>query len=174
MNLKKSWVKYLLRDITIQKIKLKYMPDRRKFIQQTALAGAAIAFSSQIKAFAPAKKDKIKIGMIGVGLRSHEHMGNFLQRDDVDIIAVADPQQRSITEALQVFKQYNRPEPVVYKKGNYDYKNLLKRDDVDAVMARAIAAGAKETSPAQSYDYGYRQGSIVDPLGHHWLIEMVI
>ena len=46
--------------------------------------------------------------------------------------------------------------------------------NVDAVMARAVAAGAKETSPAQSYDYGYRQGSVVDPFGHHWLIEMVI
>ena len=46
--------------------------------------------------------------------------------------------------------------------------------DVDAVMARAIAAGAKETSPAQSYDYGYRQGEVMDPLGHRWLIEMVI
>lgn len=46
--------------------------------------------------------------------------------------------------------------------------------DVDAVMARAIAAGAKETSPAQSYEYGYRQGEVMDPLGHRWLIEMVI
>jgi PhnB protein len=46
--------------------------------------------------------------------------------------------------------------------------------DVDKVMARAISAGAKETSPAQSYDYGYRQGSLMDPLGHHWLIEMII
>jgi PhnB protein len=46
--------------------------------------------------------------------------------------------------------------------------------DMDAVMARALAAGAKETSPAQSYDYGYRQGEVMDPLGHRWLIEMVI
>jgi PhnB protein len=46
--------------------------------------------------------------------------------------------------------------------------------DVDAVMARAVAAGARVTSPAQSYDYGFRQGTIVDPLGHEWLIEMVI
>ena len=35
--------------------------------------------------------------------------------------------------------------------------------DVDAVMARAVAAGATEISPAKSYDYGYRQGSIMDP-----------
>ncbi|MEO8111259.1 MAG: VOC family protein [Ginsengibacter sp.] len=50
----------------------------------------------------------------------------------------------------------------------------LMVDDVDSVMARAIAAGARETSPAQSYDYGYRQGEIMDPFGYRWLIEMVI
>ena len=46
--------------------------------------------------------------------------------------------------------------------------------DVDAVMARALAAGAREISPAKSHDYGYRQGLIMDPLGHQWLIEMVL
>ena len=46
--------------------------------------------------------------------------------------------------------------------------------DVDAVMTSAIAAGATVTSPAQSYDYGYRQGEIKDPFGHYWLIEMKI
>jgi PhnB protein len=47
-------------------------------------------------------------------------------------------------------------------------------DDVDAVMARAVAAGAREISPPKSYDYGYRQGLILDPLGHEWLIEKVL
>jgi PhnB protein len=46
--------------------------------------------------------------------------------------------------------------------------------DVDLIMTRAIAAGAKETSPAQDYDYGYRQGEIKDPFEHIWLIEMKI
>lgn len=46
--------------------------------------------------------------------------------------------------------------------------------DVDAVMKSAIAAGATEISPAQSYDYGYRQGDIRDPFGHCWMIEMKI
>src|SRR5450631_2258807 len=41
--------------------------------------------------------------------------------------------------------------------------------DMDAVMARAVAAGATITSPAQSYEYGYRQGEVMDPLGHRWL-----
>jgi len=46
--------------------------------------------------------------------------------------------------------------------------------DVDAVIAKAIAAGAKQTSPATSYDYGYRQGALLDPLGHHWIIEAIL
>lgn len=46
--------------------------------------------------------------------------------------------------------------------------------DVDAFMNKAIAAGASVISPAQSYDYGYRQGEIKDPFGHYWLIEMKI
>jgi PhnB protein len=46
--------------------------------------------------------------------------------------------------------------------------------DVDSVMARALAAGAVELSPAQDYDYGYRQGEVKDPFGHRWIIEMII
>jgi predicted dehydrogenase len=110
------------------------MPDRRVFLQQATLAGVALAFSNQLKAFAPSSTDKVRIGMIGVGLRSHEHMGNFLSREDVDIVAIADPQQRSITEALTVFKTYNRPAPAIYKNGDHDYINMLKRDDIDAVV----------------------------------------
>jgi len=50
----------------------------------------------------------------------------------------------------------------------------LMVNDADAVMASAVAAGASIISPATSYDYGYRQGTIQDPLGHHWIIEAVI
>jgi len=46
--------------------------------------------------------------------------------------------------------------------------------DMDAMMARALAAGGREISPATSYDYGYRQGEIADPFGHRWQIEMPI
>ncbi|MDO3625462.1 VOC family protein [Mucilaginibacter sp. BT774] len=46
--------------------------------------------------------------------------------------------------------------------------------DPDAVMEKAIAAGATVISPMQDYDYGYRQGDIRDPFGHQWVIEKVI
>ncbi len=108
--------------------------NRRNFIKTSALTGAALTLNNSIKAFSNVKKEKIRIGIIGAGLRSHEHMGNFLQREDVEITAIADPQQRSIDEALKVFTEYKKTAPAIYKNGDYDYKNLLKRDDIDAVM----------------------------------------
>ena len=42
--------------------------------------------------------------------------------------------------------------------------------DPDAVAARAVEAGAREVSPIADQDFGFRQGRIVDPFGHHWLI----
>ncbi len=46
--------------------------------------------------------------------------------------------------------------------------------DVSAVMNKALRAGAVEISPVKDYEYGYRQGEIKDPFGHHWLIEKKI
>src|SRR6478609_2707439 len=47
-------------------------------------------------------------------------------------------------------------------------------EDPDKLMANAIAAGAIEISAMQDYNYGYRQGNITDPFGHHWTIEKAI
>ena len=46
--------------------------------------------------------------------------------------------------------------------------------DVDAIIDRAVAAGATLLNAPQDYEYGYRQGNIKDPYGHHWLIEKKI
>jgi PhnB protein len=46
----------------------------------------------------------------------------------------------------------------------------LHVDDPDAAAARAVAAGAKEMFPVADQPYGLRQGRVVDPFGHHWLI----
>lgn len=46
--------------------------------------------------------------------------------------------------------------------------------DVDTVISNALQAGAKLLNPARDYDYGYRQGTVEDPFGHHWMIEAKI
>jgi PhnB protein len=40
--------------------------------------------------------------------------------------------------------------------------------DADAVVKRAVAAGAKLEQPVEDKFYGDRSGSVVDPFGHVW------
>ena len=43
-------------------------------------------------------------------------------------------------------------------------------DDVDAVVARAVKAGAKVTMPVDDMFWGDRYGKLEDPFGHHWSV----
>ena len=46
---------------------------------------------------------------------------------------------------------------------------ILTVPDPDAVVAQAIAAGAREVYAVEEA-YGWRLGRVVDPFGHHWEI----
>lgn len=43
-------------------------------------------------------------------------------------------------------------------------------NDVDAFVARAVAAGATLTMPVQDMFWGDRYGRLVDPFGHQWSV----
>jgi PhnB protein len=47
---------------------------------------------------------------------------------------------------------------------------LVYFEDVDAVFARAIAAGAENQRPVDDQFYGDRSGTLVDPFGHVWTL----
>ena len=109
--------------------------NRRKFIRQSGMASIAGAYSlSGIRAYAATQKDRVRVGIIGTGMRGQNHIEMMLERSDVDIVALADPDQRMLADALTLIKKAGKAEPATYPKGNYDYKNLLKRSDVDAVI----------------------------------------
>ena len=48
---------------------------------------------------------------------------------------------------------------------------LLYVENVDEVVAHAIAAGAKLQRPVEDKFYGDRSGSVEDPFGHTWHIS---
>jgi PhnB protein len=50
----------------------------------------------------------------------------------------------------------------------------LYSEDVDAVVARAVAAGARLVHPVEDKFYGDRMGTIEDPFGHKWYVTMHI
>ena len=47
---------------------------------------------------------------------------------------------------------------------------VLYVEDVDAVYARAIQAGAEEKLPVADQFYGDRAGTLIDPYGHRWTV----
>jgi len=109
--------------------------NRRDFLKKSLVAGAAIPFTtSALKAFAEEKKTRVRIGFIAVGLRGQTHLEEMLKRTDVDIIAMADPDKRMLTMSQGLIAQYGKRPAVEYSNGPNDYKNLLKRSDIDAVF----------------------------------------
>jgi predicted dehydrogenase len=108
--------------------------ERRKFIQATLAAGAAATVLNPTVLFA-AKQPKVRVGFIGVGLRGRDHLELCLQRDDVEIIAIADPDTKSaIPETQALIAKYGRKKAIEFSNGDEDYRNLLKREDIDAVI----------------------------------------
>jgi len=108
---------------------------RRKFLRDAAVAGAAVsAISTPLKVLAAEKRSTVRIGMIGVGLRGQSHLDEFLKRADVEIVAMADPDKNMMAMAQKIVAQYKKKSPVEYTNGNYDYKNLVMRNDIDAVL----------------------------------------
>ena len=47
---------------------------------------------------------------------------------------------------------------------------MFYTEDVDAVHARAVVAGAKEVMPPTDMFWGDRMSSIIDPFGQPWAI----
>ena len=53
--------------------------------------------------------------------------------------------------------------------GGGTVRMILTVPDPDAIVARALAAGAREVVAVKE-DYGWRLGRVIDPFGHHWEI----
>ena len=111
-----------------------YSFNRRNFIKQSVLAGAALSLPDKLKAFAEEKKTVVKVGFIAVGLRGQSHLEEMLKRDDVEVVAMADPDKRMIAMAQARVLKYNKKPVKEYSNGPYDYRNLLKHEDIDAVF----------------------------------------
>ena len=109
------------------------MNSRRNFIKKTAIVGAGIALAPSLT-FGFNSPQKLKVGMIGVGLRGTNHLNNLLLRDDVLITAICDIDPKRITLAIDEIVKSGNKKPLVFGSNDFDYKNLLALKDVDAVI----------------------------------------
>ena len=107
--------------------------NRREFLQKTAVAGVGLSVLP-FNIVKGSDDRKVRIGIIAVGDRGMAHMTNLLHRDDVEIPAICDIDSRNISKALSVFREMGKPEPDVYSAGEYAYKKLNERDDLQGVV----------------------------------------
>jgi predicted dehydrogenase len=116
--------------------------DRRSFLRNSALASAALAVPKIVGAESPQlpnnqspiTNNRLRIGFIGVGLRGQNHVELALLRDDCEIAAIADPDPRMMADTLKMIETKGKKKPAVFDKGDYDYLNLLKDKNIDAVV----------------------------------------
>src|SRR5262245_1089475 len=100
---------------------------RRTFVKTTALATGGVAVSALQHARAAGANDRIRIGMIGVGGMGTGHTGSLVKKseaENIQVVAVSDVYQRRV----------NRAKNICQGEGYPDYRRLLERKDVDAVL----------------------------------------
>lgn len=110
------------------------MKSRRTFLKNAALAGAGITLLPSSVVLAKNKDEKVKLGFIGVGLRGQNHLELALKRNDVEVVALCDVQQRMMDMSLKLVAEAGKPKPQVVLDGPYGYKKLLENKDIDAVI----------------------------------------
>src|SRR5690606_34185080 len=108
---------------------------RRDFLISSAAAGLATAAIGFTPAFAR-PRERLRVGMIGTGLRGQSHLELLAGRDDVELVVIADTQRVMLDMALAIIDKAGRRRPAVHG-GDGDanaWKALLDRRDLDAVF----------------------------------------
>jgi len=96
---------------------------RRTFVKQTALGSAAMLVLPRPSVLGA--NDRVRVGMIGVGDRGNDLLGQVRSVHDADLVAMADvysrrrDQAKSKVSGIQTFD---------------DHRRLLDRKDIDAVI----------------------------------------
>jgi predicted dehydrogenase len=111
---------------------------RRRFLQNTSLLAAApLILPRRVWAQASAPSRRLTLGCIGMGKQMKGHLGNYIQRDDVEVLAVCDVDttrreaaKKRVDDAYTKKAGETRRGCAAYN----DFRELLARKDIDAVV----------------------------------------
>lgn len=101
--------------------------SRRSFVRDTGLAAGALAWSAASLTRAAGANDRIRMGIIGVGGMGGGHLGSLVKKSDsenIQVVAVSDVYQRRLQRARHACQG----------DGYLDYRRMLDRKDIDAVL----------------------------------------
>ena len=115
-------------------------PHRRNFLQTT---GGALALTAASASRVLGANERIPMAVIGCGGMGTGHLGSLVKRSEADNIKV-----RAVSDVYQ--RRLTRAKGICQGEGYMDYRKLLERKDVDAVL---IATPAEfEDDPSLAND----------------------
>ena len=105
---------------------------RRDFLKNTAVSGAGFAVLPAGTLLSDNRK--VKIGIIGVGLRGQDHLEMLLRRADTEVVAICDIQDNMLAMAKKLFADNKKPLPKIFTGSNFAYEALIKLPEVEAII----------------------------------------
>ena len=99
--------------------------DRREFLTRSVAGAIGLAAATPLSAAPTSPNEKVRLGMIGLGWRGGQHLGDLLSRDDCEVVALCDPEAEFLDKARQ-----KAPRAKAY----VDMRKLLDDKEVDAVV----------------------------------------
>jgi len=105
---------------------------RRDFVKNTAISTAGFAILPSGTLFNNASK--VRLGIVGVGLRGQSHLALALRRSDVEVVAICDVDQRMLGMASDVIKKSGKAVPKIFTGDAYSWRKLLELKDLDGVI----------------------------------------
>jgi len=109
--------------------------DRREVLGIGAAASIGMTLAKSASAQESAKSPKtVRVGMIGVGGRGTGLLRLLASMEGVQFPAVCDINAKAAERAQDIVEKSGRPKPEAYTKGDTHYKDLIARDDLNAVV----------------------------------------
>ena len=107
---------------------------RRRALQVGGLMTASLAPSARsFGGDAAVKKETIRVGFVGIGVKGSQHFRNLLHIDSVEMKAVCDIVPARCTWARDQCKKLGMSEPTSYTKGDYDFERMCESEELDLV-----------------------------------------
>jgi len=94
------------------------------------MGGSAALLAAGATSAAVAANDKVRLGLIGAGSRGNQLLDTFLKLPEVELVAVADVDDRHASETAEKIKTQKGNTPSTAR----DYHAMLDRKDLDAVI----------------------------------------
>lgn len=107
--------------------------NRKEFVKTTAMATAAMMMPRK-NLFASNDDAKVRIALLGTGLRGQNHLELLLRRNDVDLVAICDVNDVMLASSKDIITKSGKKMPQVYTGDNYAWKRLLDKEKLDGVI----------------------------------------